>query len=122
MGINEAKATRELQWLECRADSIGLVPKSKARRHPYPQQIQHLHFWLSLSIWSSIDGLTPKASSHFLILLAELTDSHGQWKWRIISVQLLNYSVLSTMQQALWSDKNRAELWNKWSSTQYQDS
>lgn len=78
MGINVAKDTRELQWLECRADSIGLVPKSKAGRHPYPQQNLHLHFWLSLLIWSSIDSLTPKAFSHFLILLSELTDSHGQ--------------------------------------------
>ena len=33
-----------------------------------------------------------------------------------ISVQLVNYLMLSIMQQALWLDKNRAELWNKWSS------
>lgn len=78
MGINVAKATRELQWLECRADSIGLVPKSKARRHPYAQQIQHLHSLVSLSIWSSIEGLTPKAFSRFLILSVELTDCHDQ--------------------------------------------
>ena len=80
MGINVTKATRELQWLECRADSIGLLPKS--RRYPHPQQIHHYLFWVS--IWSLIEDLIPSAFSHFLILLAELIDCHGQWKWRTI--------------------------------------